>query len=98
MAPGKAPRRDWAPVLRRQPNEIAYGRPHGGYTQAFEIICRGCGDHVDVDYRDAPLRLQKLRGPYQLAAGLEAYEAHYAWHQVRHRERGVNAAPSVYDV
>jgi len=60
MATGKAPRRDWAPVLRRQPNEIVYGRPHGGYTQAFEIICLGCGDHVDVDYRDAPLRFQAV--------------------------------------
>ena len=81
MVTSRVLRSDKAPALRRQPNEIICGRPRGGYKQSFEVICRGCGDHFDVDYREAPARLQKLRGPYQLAAGLAAYEAHYAWHQ-----------------
>lgn len=87
MATRRVPRRDWGAVLRRQPNEITSGRPRGGYTNVFEIICPGCGDHTDVDYRDAPVRLQKLRGPYPLTEGIAAYEAHYAWHQARHPAR-----------
>jgi hypothetical protein len=52
------------------------GRVEGGYTDAFELICGQCGDHPYVDYRDIPHRLQRLRGPYSLEAGLRAYEEH----------------------
>jgi len=40
----------------------------GGYTDAFELICCDCGDHPDVDYRDVSTGLQRIRGPYPLAA------------------------------
>jgi len=59
--------------LRRQPARIVAGRMEGGYTDMFEIIC---GDHPYVDYRDLPPRLQRIRGPYMLEAGLRAYEEH----------------------
>ena len=62
--------------LRRQPARIVAGRVEGGYTDAFELICGECGDHPYVDYRDIPHRLQRLRGPYSLEAGLRAYEEH----------------------
>lgn len=48
----------------------------GGYTDAFELICCECGDHPYVDYRDIPYRLQQIRGPYTMEAGLRAYEEH----------------------
>jgi hypothetical protein len=62
--------------LRRQPAGIVEGRIEGGYTDAFELICGECGDHPYVDYRDIPPRLQQLRGPYPMEAGLTAYEEH----------------------
>jgi hypothetical protein len=62
--------------LRRQPARIVAGRIDGGYTGAFELICGQCGDHPYVDYQDIPPRLQRLRGPYSLEAGLRAYEEH----------------------
>jgi hypothetical protein len=48
----------------------------GGYTDAFEIICCDCGDHPDLDYRDASLELQRVRGLYPIAAGITAYQEH----------------------
>jgi hypothetical protein len=48
----------------------------GGYTDAFELICCQRGDHPYVDYWDIPHRLQRLRGPYTMVAGLRAYEQH----------------------
>jgi hypothetical protein len=62
--------------LRRQPARIVSGRMEGGYTDMFELICGECGDHPYVDYRDIPPRLQRIRGPYMLEAGLRAYEEH----------------------
>jgi hypothetical protein len=62
--------------LRRQPARIVEGRMEGGYTEVFELICGECGDHPYVDYRDIPPRLQQIRGPYPLEAGLKAYAEH----------------------
>ena len=53
----------------------------GGYTDAFELICCECGDHPYVDYWDIPHRLQRLRGPYTLEAGIAAYENHIGLEQ-----------------
>jgi hypothetical protein len=70
----------WA-VLRRMPARIVAGRPEGGYTDAFEIVCRDCGDDPCLDYRDVSPELQAIRGPYQpVAAGVAAYEEHLARH------------------
>ena len=62
--------------VRRQPGRIVDGRFNGGYTDLFELICPGCGDHPYLDYSDAPPRLQWLRGPRPLEAALAAYHEH----------------------
>jgi len=67
--------------LRAQPAHIVDGKPDGGYTDSFEIICRDCGDDPRWEYQDAPPRLQRLRGPYRLMAGTAKYVAHIQWHQ-----------------
>ena len=62
--------------VRRRPVRIVDGRMEGGYTDAYELICPSCGDHPYVDFVDVPAQLQWLRGPYELAAALAAYEEH----------------------
>ncbi len=62
--------------LRRQPARIVGGWAEGGYTDVFELICCECGDHPDLDYCEVTPRLQRIRGPYTLRAGLAAYEKH----------------------
>jgi hypothetical protein len=86
------PRDDWTVVLRRQPARIVNGRPQGGYTDRYEIICCDCGDHPDLDYREASPRLQLVRGPYPIAPGVAAYERHLRLHQQLGRATGVKAA------
>jgi hypothetical protein len=68
------PAPDWTAVLRRRPARIVAGRPEGGYTNMFEIICRDCGDQPGLDYREVSPQLQRTRGPYPIAAGVTAYE------------------------
>ncbi len=65
----------WA-CLRRQPVRMVRGRPQGGYTDRYEVICPDCGDHPRVGYTEAEPRLQRVRGPYTLNEGLTAYERH----------------------
>ena len=43
---------------------------------AFELICCECGDNPYLDYSRVSPRLQQLRGPYTITAGLAAYEQH----------------------
>ena len=52
MASCDQPGDGWTAVLRRQPVRIAEGRPEGGYTNVFEIICCDCGDHPYQDYSE----------------------------------------------
>jgi len=66
----------WTVVLRRQPVRIVAGQAEGGYTDAYELVCCECGDHPDLDYREVAPKLQHIRGPYQIAAGIAAYERH----------------------
>ena len=75
------PGHGWTTVLRRQPARIVEGQPEGGYTDVFEIICCDCGDNPDLDYREVPTALQRIRGPYTIAPGIAAYETHTKWHQ-----------------
>jgi hypothetical protein len=67
---------DWTLVLRRQPVHPVEGRPEGGPTDAYELICCDCGDDLDLDYRDISPELQRIRGPYRFSAGIEAYGQH----------------------
>ena len=62
--------------LRRQPVRIVNDQPEGGYTDLFEVVCPDCGDHPGLDYSEVTTRLQWLRGPRTLEAGLAEYERH----------------------
>ena len=46
------------------------------HTDAFEIVCCDCADDPYLDYSQVLPRLQKIRGPYTIAAALAAYEKH----------------------
>lgn len=85
MTIGTVPEDDWVMVLRRQRSRAAGGKPRGGYGYAFEIICRDCGDDPGREYQDIPPRLQRIRGPYWIEAGVAEYEAHFAWHEALDR-------------
>ena len=75
----------WTVVLRRRPARIVKGEPEGGYSSMFEIVCCYCGDHPDLDYRDVSSKLQRIRGPYPIAAGVAAYGKHLSRHSGRPR-------------
>jgi hypothetical protein len=79
----------WTLVLRRQPVHLVEGRPEGGYTDSYELICCDCGDDPDLDYRDIPSVLQRIRGPYMFTAGIEAYGRH---DRLQHGQEPVPAA------
>jgi hypothetical protein len=79
----------WTLVLRRQRAGLVEGCPEGGYTDVYELICCGCGDDPDLDYRDVSLDLQRIRGPYGLSAGIEAYGQH---DMLRHGQQPIPAA------
>ena len=72
---------DWTLVLRRQPVGIIDGKPPGGYTDAYELICSACGDDPDLDYCHVSPELQGIRGPYRFAAGIAAYGKHARYHE-----------------
>jgi hypothetical protein len=56
------------------------GRTEAPYTDAFEIICRDCGDDPDLDYSTVSPGLHLVRRPYPIAEGIRAYEAHFRLH------------------
>ena len=70
----------WTVVLRRRPARIVEGRPEGGYTDEFEIVCCDCGDDPGLDYCEVSPALQQIRGPYPNAAGITAYVLHARRH------------------
>ncbi len=81
LPPAGQPGHGSTAFLRSQPVRIVDGRVEGGYTDVFELICPDCGDHRDLDYSEISWRLQWLRGPHMLEAGLAAYHIHLglAW-------------------
>ena len=87
MASRDQPGNGWTAVLRRQPVRIVEGRPEGGYTNAFEIICRGCGDHPYQDYTEVSAEFQRIRGPYPVADGVAEYDRHLRLHRQPARAR-----------
>ena len=70
----------WTGVLLRRPVRIVGGRAQSGDTNASGIICCDCGDHLDRDCRHVSAELQRIRGPYPMAAGVTAYEEHLKLH------------------
>jgi hypothetical protein len=71
----------WTVVLRRQPVRMVEGSAEGGYADVFELICCDCGDDPALDYREVSPRLQLVRGPYPIVAGVAAYGQHRGLHQ-----------------
>jgi hypothetical protein len=67
------------------------GHPDGGYTSMFEIICCDCGDDPELDYGEVPPRLQRIRGPYPIALGVEGYVKHVEQHPCGVPELGQQA-------
>ena len=92
MATSDPPESSWTVVLRRQPARLVQGQPEGGYTDMYEIICCDCGDDPGLDYRDVSPRLQLVRGPYPIAAGVAAYQRHLRLHQQLKAATGTKAA------
>ena len=82
------PGNGWTVVLRRQPARMVEGLPEGGYTDMFEIICCGCDDHPDLDYSEVSPELQRVRGPYPIAADIATYQKHLRLHQETRRRTG----------
>ena len=80
MATREQPGDGWTAVLRRQAARMVEGRPVGGYTDLFEIICCVCGDHPYLDYSEVSPELRRVRGPYPIADGIGAYEEHLGLH------------------
>jgi len=89
MATRERPRGGWTAVLRRQPARMVEGRPEGGYTDLFEVICCDCGDHPYLDYSEVSPELQRVRGPYPIADGISAYVEHLGLHQQPDRPHGM---------
>jgi hypothetical protein len=78
----------WTVVLRRQPARIVDGLPQGDYMDVYELVCCECGDDPDRDYRQISPELQRIRGPYPIAAGIAAYQRHVR----RHRRRAASGS------
>ena len=57
-------------VLRRRADRIVEGRPEGGCTDAYEIVCCDCGDHPSLHYSEVSPELRRVRGPYPVADGV----------------------------
>ena len=55
---------------------IVDGRVEGGYTSTFELIRPQLRRPPVLDYFEVRLRLQCLRGPCTLEAGLAEYDKH----------------------
>jgi hypothetical protein len=71
---GRSGHGEFTAILRRQ--RVPPDRLEDSYSAAFEIVCRDCGDRPDLDYSQVSPRLQRLRGPYPIEAGLAAYKEH----------------------
>jgi hypothetical protein len=71
-------------TLRRESVWMAEDRM-ARYTGAYEVICCDCGDHPHLDYSEIPPRLQRIRGPYTLGAGVAAYAEHLGLATARRR-------------
>jgi len=89
---GGQPGYGWTVVLRRQPAAAAASGVPGGYLDAFELICCECGDDPDRGYREVSPALQRIRGPYPIAAGIAAYEKHVQHHRQHATHPGEKSA------
>jgi hypothetical protein len=79
---------DWTIALLRRPASRGSGQP-GDATWMFEIICRLCGDDPGVDYRETPVHLRQIRGPYSSTFGAAAFLQHCELHDGGEERRTV---------
>jgi anti-anti-sigma regulatory factor len=86
---------DWSIKLRRQPASLSIGHPEGNTTGTFEVICRECGDHPDLDYPEVPPALRQIRGPYPLTAGIAACLKHQESHDRAEKTEACHARPDL---
>jgi hypothetical protein len=70
-------------ALRRRPARALRGRAGSGYSREYEVVCCDCGDDPALDYREVSPALQRIRGPYTMAAGVTAYVKHTRLHPGR---------------
>jgi len=82
----------WTISLRRLPASLGDCRPVDGGTALFELVCRWCGDDPTRGHRQVSAELQRIRGPYPLSEGIEAFIRH---EEVHDRGRtGLRAVPA----
>ena len=67
---------DWIIALRRTPPGPGNSQPEDHGADAFEVICRECGDDPALDYQQVSAELQQIRGPYPFSAGSAAFTRH----------------------
>ena len=72
----------WTISLRRRLASLGNGRPADDGAAIFELVCRWCGDDPALGYRQISAQLQRIRGPYPLSEGSEAFVRHQ---EVHHR-------------
>ena len=66
----------------------------GHRTGLFEIICPDCDDHPYLDYEGISPRLQRIRGPYTLQAGFDAYAEHVGLSEATSGQPGDSRLPA----
>ena len=85
----RQPENGWTVVLRRRPVRIVEGRPEGGYTGDYEIVCCDCGDDPDLDYCEVSPAIQRIRrGPTRSRRASRRRYLHARRHPDRRKFRG----------
>jgi hypothetical protein len=84
---------DWTIRLQGQPADLSTGTLEDD-TAMYELICRYCGDDPDLDYRQIPVGLRQIRGPYPLQAGVAAFLTHNESHHGTEETRNATPGPA----
>ena len=71
----------WSVMLRRHGPASVQAQPKADDAERYELICRLCGDDSRLAYLDVSPDLQRLRGPYPIAAAVAKYEQHVQFHE-----------------
>jgi hypothetical protein len=73
--------RERAIRLRRWSASVPDGRLEDDRTGEHELVCVDWGDAPEWSYREVPRQLQRVRGPYPLKTGIEAFVEHRESHR-----------------
>jgi len=71
---------DWTISLRRRPASLGNGCQDDDHAAIFELVCRLCGDDPALGYRQVSAELRRIRGPYPMSEGTEAFACHQEVH------------------